>query len=196
MNKLAEKLKILLLLVVLGTVSSFSLELVSNFTKPIIEANKVRELKIAILKVLDIKHTEENIDKKFKQEVEEKKFNGQKIYYSKKEGLPVFLLKGSGFWEEIVLVVGLEEDLKSIKGLYVLEQQETPGLGGRISEEEFQSQFTGVRLEPEVLIVPAGTRKEDEKNKVDAITGATMTSKAVEKIINEKIKEKLLVLED
>jgi len=44
----------------------------------------------------------------------------------------------------------LTPDLKQIKELKILENQETPGLGGRITEEEFMAQFEGLMISKEV----------------------------------------------
>ncbi|MBU0581000.1 MAG: FMN-binding protein, partial [Candidatus Margulisbacteria bacterium] len=125
----------------------------------------------------------ENIEKIYKDYIFEKTVDGQLNYYSKKDYSYAYILAGSGFWGPIEALLGLTYDQQTIKGFYVLEQEETPGLGGRISEENFQKQFIGKSIKPKLSFVPAGTSKGDP-NKVDAITGATMTSRALEKIIN------------
>jgi len=78
----------------------------------------------------------------------------------------------------------LKPDLETIVGLEVLDHQETPGLGARITEDEFLQQFNGKVVRPELLVVKEAG---DDKNKVDAITGATRTSNAVQGIINDHV---------
>ena len=64
----------------------------------------------------------------------------------------------------------------------VLESRETPGLGSRIADDPgFHSQFNDLAVEPQVVLVKG---HGDKPNDVDAITGATISSTAVVKIIN------------
>jgi Na+-transporting NADH:ubiquinone oxidoreductase, subunit NqrC len=76
-----------------------------------------------------------------------------------------------------------------------ISQNETPGLGGRIEENWFKEQFKSEKLiDGRITVTAIGQADENHENgKVDAITGATQTSKAVEKIINEYL-EKLRVI--
>ena len=86
------------------------------------------------------------------------------------------------FWSPIKVIVALDEDLETIIGFKVVEQAETPGLGGRILEPWFQEQFIGKQVKPALHLVI--NRRGDSPNEVDAITGATETSKALDRIIN------------
>ncbi|HDQ14626.1 MAG TPA: FMN-binding protein [Sediminispirochaeta sp.] len=94
-------------------------------------------------------------------------------------GYAVFT-RGAGLWGEIVAIFGFEQDLQTITGVEFVEQNETPGLGARITEDWFKQQFRGKRGPFEM--VEEGTA--DEVNELDAITGATRTSDAVLKIAN------------
>ena len=49
-----------------------------------------------------------------------------------------------GYGGTIVLLVGLNPDLRTIRGIEVVEHVETPGLGGNITEEPFKEQFEGL----------------------------------------------------
>ena len=76
--------------------------------------------------------------------------------------------------------------METIKGIEVLDHTETPGLGGRMTEDEFKRQFIGKKLKPKISLV-----REKEtvgSNEVHAITGASYTSKGIEDIINEAMK--------
>ena len=77
-------------------------------------------------------------------------------------------------------------DQRTITGIAFYEQNETPGLGGRIVEEDFCGQFAGktMILGDKVL----GFKPEGEtlkENQVHAITGATQTCIRLEKLIND-----------
>lgn len=84
---------------------------------------------------------------------------------------------------EISLFVCVGPDLETIKGIEVLDHAETPGLGGRMTEDEFKRQFAGKKLKPKISIVRG--KERFNSNEVHAITGASYTSKGIENIINE-----------
>jgi Na+-transporting NADH:ubiquinone oxidoreductase subunit C len=54
-----------------------------------------------------------------------------------------FVRNGAGLWGTITAVVGLAPDLRTVAGIMFIDQNETPGLGARISEDWFQEQFRG-----------------------------------------------------
>ncbi|MFQ5688006.1 MAG: FMN-binding protein [Candidatus Scalindua sp.] len=84
---------------------------------------------------------------------------------------------------DISLFICVGPDLETVKGIEVLDHAETPGLGGRMTEEKFKKQFVGKKLKPKLSIVRG--RKTTGHNEVHAITGASFTSKGIEDIINE-----------
>ena len=85
------------------------------------------------------------------------------------------------------LFICVEPDLETLKGIEVLDHSETPGLGGRLTEDQFKKQFIGKKLRPRILVVKG--RKAAGANEVDAITGATNTSKGIESFLNDAMKE-------
>jgi len=101
-------------------------------------------------------------------------------------GATAYSISGMGFWAPIHAVVAVDADKTTILGIRFFRHGETPGLGGRISEPWFMRQFEGKRLDAPIRLVMPGGRKE--LNDVDAITGATETSRKVEKLIN-RVKE-------
>ncbi|MCR4289764.1 MAG: FMN-binding protein [Candidatus Scalindua sp.] len=102
------------------------------------------------------------------------------------EGIGFITTKlGYGFNKaaDISLFICVGPDLETIKGIEVLDHTETPGLGGRMTEDEFKRQFVGKKLRPRLSLVRG--RESVGPNEVHAITGASYTSKGVENIINE-----------
>ena len=102
------------------------------------------------------------------------------------EGIGFITTKlGYGFNKaaDISLFICVGPDLETIKGIEVLDHTETPGLGGRMTEVEFKRQFVGKKLKPRLSLVRG--RETVGPNEVHAITGASYTSKGIEKIINE-----------
>jgi len=93
---------------------------------------------------------------------------------------------GPGLWGEITAVVCVNTSTEKLVGISFTSHNETPGLGARIEERWFQEQFLGKKGVLE--LVPEGTGS-DNLNKIDAITGATITSKAVRDIVNKTVTE-------
>ncbi len=96
-----------------------------------------------------------------------------------------FPFEGPGFWGPISGVVAVDPAGERILGISFVRHQETPGLGGRISEGWFRDQFRGKPLEVRdgrvlefVFRPPTGERE------VEAITGATQTSTRLARFLN------------
>lgn len=104
-------------------------------------------------------------------------------------------LVGPGFWGPIYGMGAIDPNLDRVLGIAFYRHSETPGLGGRITEEWFEEQFKGRKLltpgknQRYFSFLPPGRAKAE--NEVDAITGATGTSKAVERLIDRNLKEYL-----
>lgn len=90
-----------------------------------------------------------------------------------------------GLWGPIRAAVGIDPGGR-LTGLSVLEQTETPGLGARIAEPWFRLQFRGKRAPLE--LDPEGTRGGDP-GRVDAVTGASISSRAVRDLVNRAAAE-------
>lgn len=91
----------------------------------------------------------------------------------------------SGYNGPISMLVGLSPELDEIVGLQVVENIETPGLGGRITEEGFRRQFAG--LDPtRALRSVRNIEPDPSENQVQAISSATITTEAVVAGINQK----------
>ncbi len=92
---------------------------------------------------------------------------------------------GAGFADKIRLVAGLSPDTTRITGLKVIENVETPGLGNKIADESWARQFRGLEADRRVAVQkrpPAA-----ERNEVQAITGATISSRAVADIVSDAL---------
>ena len=92
---------------------------------------------------------------------------------------------GPGFQDKIELIIAVDKDFKTIAGFDVLASNESPNTGDKIKEGEFRGQFEGktaAKLEP----IKSGKAKDNE---ILTISGATISSEAVVKIINHYIQE-------
>jgi len=101
------------------------------------------------------------------------------FFIDKKSGRSAISLNGNGFQGSTTLIVELEGDV--ISGFKIVSQVETPGLGERITEESFQKSFIGKRFSDGIKMTKSGSAGISE---FDAITGATETSRALERILN------------
>lgn len=90
---------------------------------------------------------------------------------------------GPGFADTIRLLYGYLPEGRKVVGMEVLESRETPGLGDKIYKDAaFVANFASLSVDPEIVAVKKG--KKSAPNQIDAITGATISSKAVVKAIN------------
>jgi Na+-transporting NADH:ubiquinone oxidoreductase subunit NqrC len=168
----------------LASVLTMALIAVDYYTRPIIEKNSTLKLKKGVLTANGIPFTPQNAEAVFNADVQQVKKGGQ-VFYLTRDGAVSFAVTGSGLWAPITVVVSLEPDLTTIKGLSVINQAETPGLGSRVAEPEFLKRFHGKSVSPLISIVKPG--KASGKNQVDGITGATMTTTAFQLILNSEV---------
>ena len=103
-------------------------------------------------------------------------------------GVSVFPVYGAGLWGPVWGYIALERDIETVKGAYFDHESETPGLGGKIKDDpSFREQFEGKVvnvISSTPLSIMKGASAEGRNDAVDAITGATMTSKGLDAAIN------------
>ena len=137
---------------------------------------------------------------KFSEEKQIENIHYVEVYDSQKKlkGFIIFA-QGNGYSSTIQIAFGITMD-KKIKAIKVLYQQETPGLGARCEEVKktetifdifskkkiqkpwFQKQYENLSLNEIYL------KKLNPKGKIEAITGATITSNAITKAIHKNMK--------
>ena len=93
---------------------------------------------------------------------------------------------GGGFADKITLLVAVDENLGEIEGIAVLATNETPGFGDKMKDIWFKGQFIDAPAAEKLIITKTGDPAviDDE---IVAITGATITSEAVVKIVNQAV---------
>ena len=103
--------------------------------------------------------------------------------YAFSNGISVIPVYGAGLWGPVWGYIALSEDLQTVVGAYFDHESETPGLGGKIKDDpSFRAQFAGKKViygEGDPFSIVKGGAPEGAENAVDAITGATMTSKGL-----------------
>jgi len=104
------------------------------------------------------------------------------VYVFNKDGKNVTVVPvyGAGLWGPVWGYIALDEDLKTIVGAYFDHDSETPGLGAKIKDDpSFRAEFVGKTVDINSDPVFAIKKNASGDNEVDAITGATMTSKGL-----------------
>lgn len=107
-------------------------------------------------------------------------------------------MRGAGLWGAIWGYMSLNDDKNTVYGTYFSHDGETPGLGGEIKQRYFQERFIGKHIKAEGKVVGLAVEKAgqtaDGMEQVDAISGATITSKGVETMIQTTLAQYAEVL--
>lgn len=161
------------------------------------EANVTREKYQQILKAAGYKDVPKKNTVSFFQEIakpEKGDKTSEKYHIRCADGNPgmVVRVQGKGLWGPIWGYVVLSEDGSTIKGVSFAHKSETPGLGAKITDDEFANAFIGKKLYDQngaftsVRVVKKGQEGDiREENRVDAISGATITSKGVDEMMRK-----------
>ncbi len=89
-----------------------------------------------------------------------------------------------GFAEIINLMIGFEPESGTLIGMKIMDEKETPGLGDKIEKDSvFVRQWPGLQAPLKAV----KTRSGNNPNEVQAISGATISSRAVTRIINNAV---------
>jgi electron transport complex protein RnfG len=92
--------------------------------------------------------------------------------------------EGPGYSDAIRLIFGFDPARGVLLGMKVLESKETPGLGDKIEKDAaWVGQFAGAA--PPLVATKAGAG--DDPSRIDTITGATISSRAIVRIIDDSL---------
>lgn len=161
------------------------------FTQPMIEVNKAEALRVAVYQVLEGCASYEQLG-----------WDGTQLSIvptgSTMDMAPVYLGRDAsgrligfaitteepGFQDIIKAIYGYDPVKDQIIGMEILESKETPGLGDKIFKDDaFRGNFTSLAVQPEIVSVKKG--EKTRPNEVEAITGATISSKAVTRLLQK-----------
>ena len=123
-------------------------------------------------------------------------YGDKEVYVANLNGETKYILplSGKGLWGGIGGYLALDEDKNTIYGVNFNHESETPGLGAKIVEPEFRSQFEGKHIRNgegavvSVAVLKAG-KHADGQEQVDAISGATITSSGVSTMLEVNLEE-------
>jgi Na+-transporting NADH:ubiquinone oxidoreductase subunit C len=187
----------MLFILILGTVTSVLLLGTYKLTEERIALNADIKLRSAVLDGFGIDYTTSNINDIFESDVDVIEYESTEgnitFYVDSISGAVSFEYSGGGVWDTISGLLTLESDLVTIRKVAVLEQAETPGLGGVVATAQYLENFEGILMTPMLEINKDDSENAD--NEVDTITGATRTSKAFEDMLNSAYTYAMVVWE-
>ena len=91
----------------------------------------------------------------------------------------------NGYGGDVQIAVGISNEGEIVNLKVVSAASETPGLGARSTEPEFQAQFSGLSALSPIAFSKTGANRDN--NEFDAISGATITTTAVTQALNEAV---------
>ncbi len=173
-------LKLGLILFLITAIAAFLLGVVNEVTSPVIENQIEQANNQARQDILPEADSFELIDRDFGPDVEE--------VYEGRSGSSVVgytiktMPKGYGGEIEVTTGINLEGN---ISGVSIGVMTETPGLGAKITEQSYLNQYVGKSVDSFINVIKSGQPSDDE---IVAISGATITSDAVTRGVNEAIR--------
>jgi electron transport complex protein RnfG len=190
-----KSIGMLIVLTAVATLIGGVLATVYRVAAPKIEINRLAEEKRAIFEVLPDAARYEIIEATMPGDKGEEVVKIFKGFDDKDQFIGyAFTAAGPGFQAIIKMLVGLQPDYLKLRGMQVLDQLETPGLGNKILYDDFRDMFKGLELEPKIEYVK--NRKPEKPNQIQAIAGATITSKAVAEIITKDARRVIKYLKE
>lgn len=176
-----------------GAVAGLLLVIAFGLTLPRIEANRARVLDAAVKEVLKAPERYDTLYvvgktlvQKPPEGVDPKKLERVYLGYgpgNQRIGFAI-VAGAAGFQDVIQLIFGYDPKTRQLLAMKVLESKETPGLGDKIEKDQaFVGQFRGAQAP----LVGVKKGKRSGPREVDMITGATISSKAVIRIINNTL---------
>ncbi len=91
---------------------------------------------------------------------------------------------GQGYGDVIELLVGVDAQVDTVKGIYILAQKETPGLGNKIVKRKFRKNYQDAPTDRQLIVVK---REKQAPHEISAISGATVSSENTTAIVNNAI---------
>ena len=172
---------------------AFLLAFVSQTLKPMQDANVALDTEKQILNSLNLRGlSDEDAHATYEKIV---KFDeAQNVYVCTLENGDVkyvLPLKGQGMWGGISAFLAIDSDKNTVYGAYFNHESETAGLGAEIKDNaDWQAKFQGKKIfadETKETLALSVEKAVNNETTVDAVTGATVTSTAVSKMLHDQL---------
>lgn len=151
---------------------------VNSITAPVISANDQKTFEASMSEVLPNggSFTEEKISFT----PNESGVELSSIYKAENGGYVATAVCHEGYGGDITVMVGIKDDM-TVNKIKIMSLSETAGLGAKSDTPEFMNQYDGLKSGINVVKNNGGSAAD---NTISAISGATITSKAVTKAVN------------
>jgi electron transport complex protein RnfG len=186
--------RLLVTLSVAGGLAGLVLVFVYQLTLPRIEYNKAVRLAAAVQEVLKAPHRydtlyvlEDQLTAQLPAGTDPKTLDAVYVGYTEDDVRIGFAITRAeaGFADLINVIFGYDHATGNVLGMKVLESKETPGLGDKIEKDmEFVTAFDGVAAPIEGVKAGEGS---GDPHEIDLITGATISSRTLIRIINNAL---------
>lgn len=186
MSKVIETIKISIILFLITAISAALLAFVNQKTAPMIEQNEQKKISDALKLVMsdasdfeksELPDTADKITENYGTDIIE-------FYIAKgSDGNDVgicAIAETKGYSSGLRCAVGVNKN-GEVTGVEIISHNETPGLGANAEKEEFRSQYAGKKDEISVV------KNNASANEINAISGATLTSRGVTSNVNTVI---------
>lgn len=170
---MGEMIKMVVVLTVLSVISGGGLKWLEEFAKPKIENQEMELVKGPAIREI-LKDAENNpVEDRFKiQDGEEERTVFVGVYNGKADTVALET-QVSGFADKVGLIVAINTEDNTLRGIGVTTHKETPGLGGNAkADPSFAAQFKGKSIDKDIKVTSDG-------GEISALSGATITSRAV-----------------
>ena len=178
---------------ILVIIVAFLLAFVSQTLKPMQDANVALDTEKQILNSLNLRGLSDDEAHATYEKVV--KFDeAQNVYVCTLENGDVkyvLPLKGQGMWGGISCFLAIDDDKNTVYGAYFNHESETAGLGAEIKDNaDWQAKFQGKKIfadETKEALALSVEKAVNNETTVDAVTGATVTSTAVSKMLQDQL---------
>lgn len=179
-----EEVKLIAVLTVVSLIAGATLAFTYETTMPRIRVNEAKARQKALKEVIPatVKFTTLTLKVQLTGATGKAETKEFEVYQcldasSQVAGL-AYVAQPAGFADAIQVMVGLDPVARKVLAIQVLDQKETPGLGVKVREEKYTRQFKGKSLEDAFTAARSG-------GDIQAVTGATISSKAVARGVKE-----------
>lgn len=165
------------------------LAVANDLTAERVRQNEIVAQQRAVLAAMGIPFTSDEEVLTLFEDVEQQEIDGRTVYITEQDGTRIYAMsfRGGGVWGPIIGILAMDSSLETIFGIEIISHEETPGLGGRITEDQWKEQFRDRPVPDGSIEVVRGGSAGD--GQVAAITGATGTSNSMERILNNAIQQ-------
>lgn len=179
---MGEMIKMVVVLTILSVISGGGLKGLEEWAKPKIENNVMNLVKGPAIRQILESADNDPVKDRFKISDGDEERN---IFVGVFDGKPdtvVVESSASGYGDQVGMVVAIDMAEEKLRGIAVTTHKETPGLGARAKDDpSFAAQFAGKPITDEFNVTNDG-------GQISALSGATITSRAVVTGVNNAIK--------